>query len=222
MKGNQATSGFALLITLIVVSVIVSIGLTVLDVSLKQVQLSTNAKDSEIAFHAANAGMECARYIRNTQAVAMEAGNTISPSCFSGTLDYNVVTVVPPANIPPTSDDGDAYLYTYFITWGSGDRCSEISTMVMVSDVASSSDPTINGMTVTNIASLTVAVPSNPTLRVMEGYPKKSDGVTPGDKYCAESESCTVLAVKGYNKPCSSIRNANSYGIVQREVLLQY
>ena len=51
--------------SLIVVSVVISIGLVVLDLTLKQLRLSTNSKDSETAFHAANAAMECARYWRN-------------------------------------------------------------------------------------------------------------------------------------------------------------
>ncbi|MFW6210467.1 MAG: hypothetical protein ACOC4E_03185, partial [Patescibacteria group bacterium] len=59
----HATSGFALLITLLVVGVVLAVGAVLLDLTIKQVQLSSTAKDSEIAFHAANAGMECARFI---------------------------------------------------------------------------------------------------------------------------------------------------------------
>ena len=53
--------------SLIVVSVVISIGLVVLDLTLKQLRLSTNSKDSETAFHATNAAMECARYWRNEE-----------------------------------------------------------------------------------------------------------------------------------------------------------
>ena len=61
---ENSQSGFALLMTLVVVSVIISIGVSVLDLSVKQVRLSTNAKESEAAFHAANAAAYAANGCR--------------------------------------------------------------------------------------------------------------------------------------------------------------
>lgn len=94
---NKRETGFALLMTLIVVSVVVSIGLTVLDLSIKQVRLSTNAKESEIAFHAANAGMECARYWRRAASTTVERGGAITPNCFSAHLPQILVVRLPQA-----------------------------------------------------------------------------------------------------------------------------
>ena len=85
MNFNQKESGFALLITLIVVGVVLSVGLSILDLSIRQVRLSTNAKESELAFHAANAGMECARYWRRASSSEMETGQAIEPVCFGET-----------------------------------------------------------------------------------------------------------------------------------------
>jgi Tfp pilus assembly protein PilX len=195
---NKRESGFALLMTLIVVSVVISIGLTVLDLSLKQVRLSTNARDSEIAFHAANAGMECARYWRRVASTTMETGGTINPSCFSGTRTLNNRIQIPTANLPVAG--GQAFRYDYYITWQGGNHCSQITTLV-ASSTAQGPGMVISGLTTYG----------QPTF--MPGYP---DGNT---KNCAAGERCTVISVRGFNRPCTSV---NGYGVVQREVLLQF
>jgi hypothetical protein len=185
-------TGFALLMTLIVVSVVISIGLAVLDLSIKQVRLSTNAKDSEISFHAANAGMECARYWRHKESVKMEAGTAISPTCFSTTA--GTVNGVPITS--GTSGVGAAYLYNYDFTWGAPQiRCTRVTTFVAVADALGT------GFSVSGMPGL------------VSGYP---DGST---KACAAGERCTVVSVRGYNKACSAITD---YGTVEREVLLQF
>lgn len=168
--------GFALLMTLIVVGVLISIGLAVLDLSIKQVRLSTNAKESETAFHAANAGVECARYIRRIASTTMEAGSNISPVCFSASPDTNNHSQM----ITGVSGNGTAYLYKYSFSWGTKPRCSKVSTIVMVADPAGA------GLTISNMSSW------------LEGYP---GGET---KTCAAGERCTILASHGYNRLCSS------------------
>jgi type II secretory pathway pseudopilin PulG len=184
--------GFALLMTLIVVTVVISIGLSVLDLSIKQIRLSTNARDSEVAFHAANAGMECARYTRRANSNAMENGGAISPVCFfPASPSPNDVTEI------QSTAEGDVYLYEYGFTWGgSATRCSQITTLV------ASSSATGGGLTINN---MTDHVP---------GFPSAT-------KTCGEGERCTVVSVRGYNKSCGAVDSGN-YGIVQREVLLQF
>lgn len=59
MNRLHSQSGFALLITLVVVSVVLAIGLSLMQITLKQLQLTITARDSEVAFYAANAGIEC-------------------------------------------------------------------------------------------------------------------------------------------------------------------
>lgn len=188
---QQKEQGFALLMTLIVVTVLVAIGLTVLDVSTKQIRLLTNAKDSEIAFQAANAGMECARYWRRQSSSQMENGSAISPTCFSASTNTNTRSRIT-SNV---SGDGIVYRYDYSFTWAGNSRCSEITTLVASSTALGS------GLTIGNMTNL------------IPGFPSGSS------KTCAAGERCTVLSVRGYNKPCG---NTTSYGTVQREVLLQF
>ena len=190
--GHQ--KGFALLMTLIVVTVVISIGLSVLDLSIKQIRLSTNARDSEIAFHAANAGMECARFVRRTLSDQMEAGTAISPNCFVGGPSPNTVTEI----VSNVTGDGDVFKYEYAFSWGgAAPRCSQVTTLVASSSISGA------GLLIGNMP---VLVP---------GYP------TGASKTCAAGERCTVISVRGYNKSCSVV-TTNSYGIVQREVLLQF
>jgi len=194
IKQPNTESGFALLMSLIVVGVVLSIGLSILDLSIKQVQLSTNAKESEVAFHAANAGMECARYWRRASSSEMETGQTIAPECFGVTPDSNTIDATAPA-LDDTSD-GEAYLYTYEFTWGGGEpRCTQVNSVV------ASSSATGDGATTTNMGAL------------IPGYP---DG---NDKFCEPGARCSTISVRGYNRPCNTV---GGFGTVQREVLLQF
>jgi Tfp pilus assembly protein PilX len=137
METTNQKSGFALMMALIVVSVVVSIGLTVLDLTLKQVRLSTNSKESETAFHAANAGLECARYWRAEESDVMEAGGDINPACFGDTNLNPSVTTISGIN---------AHVYELTADWGdiAAPRCSEMTLVVISSDLLATT--TVSGM----------------------------------------------------------------------------
>ena len=177
---SQKKAGFALLMTLIVVGAVAAIGISILDLSLKQVQLSTNAKDSEIAFHAANAGMECARYVRRIASSTMESGGNISPTCFS-TTPFSPVTVTQVL----TGGNGLITFYRYRFSWGSSPRCSEVQALVF-NATAGQSGLTLNGVDVW-----------------IKGYPLSN-------KTCAAGERCTIISTKGWNRSCGNISTAGT------------
>lgn len=54
--------GVALFIALVTISIILAMGISILNITLKDFQLSSTARESEMAFSAADAGMECAMY----------------------------------------------------------------------------------------------------------------------------------------------------------------
>ncbi len=54
--------GFTLLIAVVLASVSLSIGMALLDIALKQVILSSSARQSQIAFYNADSVLECALY----------------------------------------------------------------------------------------------------------------------------------------------------------------
>ena len=58
-KKNQ---GFTLLMAALVTSLLLAIGFSLFNLSLKQVTLSSLARDSQLAFYAADTGIECAIY----------------------------------------------------------------------------------------------------------------------------------------------------------------
>jgi Tfp pilus assembly protein PilX len=144
---HKKEGGFALLMTLIVVGVLISIGVAVLDLSVKQVRLSTNAKESETAFHAANAGVECAQYWRRVASTSMENGVAISPVCFSASATSNTVTQI----VAGVSGTGYVYLYDYSFSWGVKPRCTKIQTLV------------INAVSTTTVSNMTNIIPGYPT-----------------------------------------------------------
>ena len=187
---KKQESGFALLITLLVVTVLISIGLSVLTLSISQVRLASNARDSEVAFHAANAGMECGLYWRREESTRMEAGQTTpSLSCFGvgSNLGYGATSL-------SGVSGGDAYRYRYEYQWGTPVRCTQIDTIVGVADLDGGD---------LNIPNMRNYIP---------GYPGNNT------KECEAGTRCTVVAVRGYNRSCGEI---NSFGTVQREVLLE-
>lgn len=190
----KENAGFALLMALVVVGVLLSIGLTVLELTITQVRLSTNARGSEVAFNATNAGLECAQYIRRAHSDDMEDGlSGIPVSCFGVSPAVTVTDLSASADV---SGDGSVYQYEYEMSWGSeGTRCSEITTLVLVSDPVPSTD-----LTLANVASL------------IPGYES-------GSATCEAGARCTVLSSRGYNTACAT---KNSFGTLQREALLEF
>lgn len=199
---SQAQSGFALLLSIIVVGVVLSIGLSILELSIKQVQLSSNARESEVAFHAANAGMECARYWRRERSAEMETGQDIDPQCFGESVGTISGTEISDGN--PTgmnmSGDGEVFQYEYEFTWGDRRRgCTVINTVI------ASTSPLGTGLTLSDMNLIIAGYPEDP----VNGY----------EKVCEPGSRCTTISVQGYNRPCSS---RTGFGSVQREVLLQF
>ena len=206
-KSSQA--GFALLVSLIVVSVVVSVGLALLDVTIKQLRLSSNSTDSEIAFHAANAGVECAQYWRRAESDAIQGDQFSSPevppgNSIAGVLNCFAVNASSYSDETVSVDDtadGNAFLYQFEFSWapntaGEFTRCSEIDMLVVVTSVFGDG----------------VSVAESVIRSTLLGYP-------PGeDLECQAGSFCTVISAKGYNRGCAQ---KNSFGTVQRDVLLE-
>lgn len=67
MRIQHNQDGITLLITLLLMGVLLGISTSLLNITIKQFQLSDIARSSETAFQAASAGMECALYHDSTQ-----------------------------------------------------------------------------------------------------------------------------------------------------------
>jgi len=126
---SKKDNGFALMMALIVVGTVVSVSLAVLDVTLKQLRLSSGSRDSEVAFHAANAGAECALYWRRMQQANFEDGSNITVNCFG----LGNITLVNDFSGP----ESNTYRYKGFFSWSpmtSDNRCTEITIMTINPD----------------------------------------------------------------------------------------
>ncbi len=62
MRTQTHQNGITLLVTLLLMGILLGISTSLLTITLKQFQLSSIVYDSEVAFQAASAGMECALY----------------------------------------------------------------------------------------------------------------------------------------------------------------
>ena len=86
MKKNfniKKTKGFTLLFAVIISSLLLSIGVAILDLALKQFSLSSTGKNSQVAFYAADNGLECGLFWdRNASGVS--AASVFATSSQSG------------------------------------------------------------------------------------------------------------------------------------------
>ena len=88
--------GFALLVAVLVSSLVLAIGLSIITITLKQLQFSNIGRESEIAFFAADAGMECGLYYDySTNGGHFDFGTGNSTiSCMGGNININPSAIV--------------------------------------------------------------------------------------------------------------------------------
>jgi hypothetical protein len=192
MKINNQ-KGFALLLTIVVVSVVVAIGLSLLENSIKQLYLSGIGRDSEIAFHNSYAGIECARYwvTNQTDQFLKEAvpANPPTPArafflsgarCFHNVIGYVSVYLEPAPNVHRSA---------YTVNWGPiNGACTAMDIYIF--------DATGGPVT----------------------YNIPISGI--GSKTCAVGNRCTYVLSRGYNQSCNYVNSG--YRAVQRELIMEF
>jgi hypothetical protein len=130
MHIQKKQKGFALLLALIISSVVLAIGVSILHISVNQINLSATARESEFAFQASHAGVDCLMYWRNEKSIEF-IDSTVSldnPSiqCFG---DDPISTSK--SSYAPTSGTGYLHSYTNQFEWGSPLRCTNVSMFVI-------------------------------------------------------------------------------------------
>lgn len=86
---TPAPRGFTLLIAVILSSVVLTVGLALLDIAYKQVLLSSTAKQSQHAFYAADTALECALYYDQQQDAFNTNPNALTQlSCNGQTINF--------------------------------------------------------------------------------------------------------------------------------------
>ncbi len=61
-KFSKSNTGFAMLFAVLTASLLLTIGISIFNISLKELTISTNTRESQIAFFAADSARECALY----------------------------------------------------------------------------------------------------------------------------------------------------------------
>jgi hypothetical protein len=179
MKRHIHKNGLALLITMLLMSVLLGISTSLLNVTLKQYQLSGIARASEVAFHAANAGVECLSYHDLTLAVAgvskfdvpgdgSTAPEVLSISC----MDNQVSSDVEPLN-NGTIQSGEEQRFEF--EWGTPAVCTNVSIYKFHND-----------------SGIEPVVAAGQTFRVGG---------------CPQGSTCTVIRSRGYNTGCANLAN---------------
>ena len=88
------TRGFTVLFAVVVSAIVLSIGLSIANIMLKQITISSAGRESQIAFYTADSGAECAIYadlIGNAFPLTESDGDTVvGPfTCFGGAVPTN-------------------------------------------------------------------------------------------------------------------------------------
>lgn len=117
MIKNMEQRGFTLLIAVILASVLLTVGIALLDIAYKQVILSSSAKQSQYAFYAADAALECALYYdQRFDAFNTNPNNLTSITCSGFTIPISSTGSAPKVttfSIPCTNGGSQAYLRIY-------------------------------------------------------------------------------------------------------------
>lgn len=185
-------SGFALLLTLVVISVVLAIGLSMLHITMKQLTLSNVSRDSEISLHAARSGIECMQYHRSdptTLADMLNGGSAPALTCGGS----NYMTIADGGDYrrsPGTNHSGNTYNYYYTYQIGS-DLCVETSIYLLDA----------RGLAIGS---------SDITRNTDEGL----DQLT-----CSAGVLCTTIFSRGFNRSCNE---RDSFLTVQRELTIQF
>lgn len=184
--------GFALLITLVVISIILAIGLSLLFVTTKQYLLAVTANESEKAFQSAQIGLECMRYWRDEDSVRAKLLRDDLDN-WPPSLSCAETSPNSPPGVQATTlyNSSGSYLYRYRYQYDfNNNRCAETS--MYIADVRDSSEDLSYG-------------------------PVTGEGFSTIE--CRSGTVCTVIFARGYNRPCDSL---DSIYTIQRETTIEY
>lgn len=175
IQTNAHNQGLALILTLVTVSAIITITISMIGLTLQQLQLSVDARDSERAFHAASAGLECGQFVRDRESssfLAYTPGDgdpDIAMSCMDETDSSDGVDVT-----PSDGSSGAIKQFSYEIepTFSGRNTCVQIDIAIMESPINSSMSHDFAGQI--------------------------------GVVGCVQSSVCTVVISRGYNRTCGA------------------
>lgn len=197
MHQNTSKRGLTLLITLLLMSVLLGISASILNVTLRQYQLSGIARASEMAFQAAQAGTECMMYndIQNGYFDIDPTGGSIAEL---GAGVFDCMGVASPSDSEPVNNtrvSGDEQRFRF--EW------SGVCTEVSIYKFSKNDDGIAN---------------NDPDMASVLGVPSSAATKCPEGSVGAPVE-CTIIKSRGYNTVCGDLSNPRT---VEREITQRY
>lgn len=125
IQPKSVQKGFALLLAIIVSVVVLTIGLSILSSSLKQQLLTDLSQESERAFHAAYAGVECAQFWNID-----DRWDVATPTSLIRCIEQNVTT----DNSPAHTNNADE-VFTVQFDWQNADNADGTYTYDMCTQI---------------------------------------------------------------------------------------
>lgn len=119
----QANRGFTVLLAALVASVTLALGISIFEITQKQIMLSSLGRDSQFAFYSADTGAECALYwdIRHEYFGTSTPPNLVAPddpACAGQKLN---------ATGRPQVGEQNPYPYTMRFQFNTGGLCSQVT-----------------------------------------------------------------------------------------------
>jgi len=78
LKANEANSGFTILFSVVFAALLLSVGISIFNIAIKELRLSSSGRESQFAFYAADTAMECALFYDGMGAFKI-ASTTFTP-----------------------------------------------------------------------------------------------------------------------------------------------
>lgn len=118
---SKSKRGFALLIAIIFMSVMLSVGLALSSLGYKQQVLASSAIESQYAFYAADAGLECALYADQQQNLFAY------PQSFSASAPLMTCDGLAPVSVAVLSHTSSQWVVTERLSLDAGKRCADVT-----------------------------------------------------------------------------------------------
>ena len=120
-KTYNLQAGFTLLLAALISSVVLALGISIFEIALKQINLSSMGRDSQFAFYAADTGAECALY--------WDVRSDIHPDTFATSSASSAMSPIScdEASVTPTLFSADLNSAISTFQFEPSDRCAQVS-----------------------------------------------------------------------------------------------
>ncbi len=129
-KRLQHNTGYTLLFAVLVSSVVLAIGISILNISKKEFLLSASARESTSAFYAADSGLECAIYFSDNFSTSTVGVSNASVDCIKQQLSTAAGNIL----YEPLDPDNKEGQFTFDLKMPNGNACAIVTARLYYQD----------------------------------------------------------------------------------------